>query len=872
MAGNSPLLALGKDFHRSHPEVDFPVLATQLSLLPNLRYLQDGLRRSRLAIARHGNELGECLRAVPGNRFEPDGLLIAIDTLLRWIEEQEWSEDDHRRWIMTGDEGSTRHPLAGYCLSTCFLWPNLFYAPEPLAGDGEIAPQVVDQYADLMGEFSVYVIAAQSTMDPSTYMGFCEQWWRSNHLPSLKPYRDQRLRSRLEKASLVMRRMTLREYRELLLALVCDANAMPLHERISLALNSSWADHERKALTELTRLLEDVRLGWRRPDAKSALASDKQRGTSTRVTQKNLRDGYLRLPEQHAMSMTEVSTDGWKVMSVMPQPATLKTLTQELLLAKEAEAISQLVEDDSEGEAELADIDLAALREQAGIEAEREIDGLEWMPVEESAGAEAIESILLDEVAGESESTAPPKSSSIAAHIRRFRYGHDLTKDRLTFREANRILCALMGEPSDSPAREALVALHASIALGRPLESLRDLEVREDERSDQDRKGSIRYVLNKKRWVLPAPPAAWADLARTHDERPQWSQMWLNDHTGFAELLAHFGLAKPGSLFQNFTEPRKRGVTDFLRRALPRTEATTTQCAKFLHRELLTVNDGDLGLAALITGHLHGHAASVAHYAHYRASTMSDVYRRVWVRDRPHPENNGEGKPENNPVHGYGALRVPTVESVARKLEHLRDRVRHGSHRERHNAFTAYTLASLVLGTAMRPVVSLDLDLPAQVRGLPAMLSFVDKARTDYHRRVVAIPRTLEAHLRSYLRYLLARGLTRENASFPLIYIDPETGDPERFRPSHAVGLTTPAFELEIYALRRFVRTHLREVHRVAGEDLDAWMGHWLHRVSPHDFLSTYPMRRLCDLAEGPVEQMLVEVGFVPLKGPTWQD
>ncbi|AND70632.1 hypothetical protein ATSB10_31780 [Dyella thiooxydans] len=872
MAGNSPLLALGKDFHRSHPEVDFPVLATQLSLLPNLRYLQDGLRRSCLAIARHGSELALCLRAVPGNRFEPDELVHSVETLLSWIDQQAWPQDDPRRKLMTGDWGTTRHPLAGYCLSACFLWPNLFYAPEPLAGNGKLLLDLDDRYADLMGEFSMYVIAAQATMDPAEYMAYCARWWHSKRLPSRPPYPDRRVLNRVAYASRVMRRLTLKKYRALLLALLQNADSAPFHERVSMALESPWDDVEKKALKALTRLLEDVRLGWRRPGAKSALATGKQRGTSTRVTQKNLRDGYLRLPEQHAMSMTEVSTDGWKVMSVMPQPATLKTLTQELLLAKEAEAISQLVEGDSEGEAELADIDLAALREQAGIEAEREIDGLEWMPVEESAGAEAIESILLDEVAGESESTAPPKSSSIAAHIRRFRYGHDLTKDRLTFREANRILYALMGEPSDSPAREALVALHASIALGRPLESLRALEVREDERSDQDRKGSIRYVLNKKRWVLPAPPAAWADLARTHDERPQCSQMWLNDHTGFVELLAHFGLAKPGSLFQNFTEPMKRGVTDFLRRALPRTEVTTTQCAKFLHRELLTVNDGDLGLAVLITGHLHGHAASVAHYAHYRAPTMSDVYRRAWVRDRPHPENNGEGKPENNPVYGYGALRVPTVESVARKLEHLRDRVRHGSHRERHNAFTAYTLASLVLGTAMRPVVSLDLDLPAKVRGLPAMLSFVDKARTDYHRRVVAIPRTLEAHLRSYLRYLLARGLPRENASFPLIYIDPVTGAPERFRPSHAVGLTTPAFELEVYALRRFVRTHLREVHDVAGEDLDAWMGHWLHRVSPHDFLSTYPMRRLCGLAEGPVEQMLVEVGFVPLKGPTWQD
>lgn len=499
MANKSPLLALSAEFRRSHPEVDFPVLATQLSLLPDLRYLEDGLRRSRLAIARYGNELAACLRAVPGNRFEPDDLLKAIDALLPWIELQEWPQDDPRRRVMVGEEGSTRHPLAGYCLSACFLWPNLFYAPEPLTGNGELALEAEDRYADLMGEFSMYVIAAQSTMDPGDYITFCERWWLSEHLPSRPPYPDRRVLNRVAHASRVMRRLTLVEYRELFHTLVQHADSIPFHGRVSMALESPWDDVEQKSLEALTRLLEDVRLGWRRPGAKSATATGRQRKASTRVTQQKLRDGFLRIPEQHAMTMQEVSTDGWRVLSVMPQAPTLETLTRELLLAKESEAIRLLVSDDSEGEAGLADIDQAALREQAGIEAERELDGLEWIPTEESAGAEAIESILLDEAARESEATAPPKTSGIAAHIRRFRYGHDLTKDRLTFREAHLILRALMLEPFDSPPREALVTLHASIALGRPLESLVGLQVHEDERSVQGTEGSIGYVLSKKR-------------------------------------------------------------------------------------------------------------------------------------------------------------------------------------------------------------------------------------------------------------------------------------------------------------------------------------------------------------------------------------
>jgi hypothetical protein len=861
---------LGEEFRRTHPGVDFPALATQLSLLPDLRYLEDGLRRSRLAIASHGTELAECLRAVPGNRFEPDELIHAMEALLTWIEQQEWPQDDPRLRVMVSEHEAGRHPLAGYCLSACFLWPNLFYAPKPIEGSGELALSLDKRYVDLMGEFSMYVIAAQSTMEPAEYMAFCERWWRSERLPSRPPYPDRRVLNRVAHASRVMRRLTLFEHRELFLALVQHADSTPFHERVSIALRSARDEAEQNSLEALTRLLEEVRLGWRRPDAKSAAATGRPRETSSRVTQQRLRDGFLRIPEQPAMMTTEVSTDGWTVLSVMPQPPTLETLTRDLLLTKESEAIRSLVQNEAEDDADLADEDLAALREQAHIEAEREIDGLEWMPADESAGADIIESILLDEVGEESGSATPPKTCGIGAHIRRFRYAHDLTKDRLTARQALAILHVLPREPRDSPAKEALAALHASIALGRPLENLVGMQICENKFDAQGTDGRVGYVLSKKRWVLPAPAAAWADQPRTAEERPQWSELWLTDRTGFGELLAHFHLAVPGKLFQKRTTLRMQAIADFLQRSLPHSAVTTAQCAKFLHRELLVVSGGDLGLAALITGHHHGHSASVAHYANYRAQRVWETYRRVWKGQEALTEPANPKHIEPSPAAGYGARRVPTVRAVIALLKHLRGLVMEGTDVQRHNAYTAYTLAGLVLGTAMRPVVSPLIDLPAQIRGLPAMLSYVDKARTDYHRRIVAVPRALESHLRVYLRYLLAHGLTREDAPLPLIYIDPDTGLDEPFRPSHALGLTTPAFGLEVYALRRFVRTHLREVHDVASEDLDAWMGHWLHRVSPHDMLSTYPMRRLGDLAEGPVERMLGEVGFVPLKGPPW--
>jgi hypothetical protein len=100
------------------------------------------------------------------------------------------------------------------------------------------------------------------------------------------------------------------------------------------------------------------------------------------------------------------------------------------------------------------------------------------------------------------------------------------------------------------------------------------------------------------------------------------------------------------------------------------------------------------------------------------------------------------------------------------------------------------------------------------------------------------------------------------------IYIDPVSGRAMRFRPSHFLVIDPGTFDLELYAFRRFMRSELRCRFGVHAEDVDAYMGHWLYRVGPHDKHSTYPMQRLQRLAEGEVSDVLASVGFLPLAPP----
>jgi hypothetical protein len=169
----------------------------------------------------------------------------------------------------------------------------------------------------------------------------------------------------------------------------------------------------------------------------------------------------------------------------------------------------------------------------------------------------------------------------------------------------------------------------------------------------------------------------------------------------------------------------------------------------------------------------------------------------------------------------------------------------------------------------MRPVVE---PLITDIIGSSAnelLPTYIDKARSDYDRRVNAIPNELAEHLYRYVTFrkqLVVTGPERvKRATF--VYVDSE-GLFERFRPSDFLKVVAPAFTLELYSLRRFLRTELRCTYAVHAEDVDAWMGHWFQRLSPHDRLSTYPLQRLLALGKGAISDLLESVGFHPLAPP----
>ena len=893
-------------------DLDVAALAAQLGLLPDLRYLIDGLERSLACVRNHGTELEACLRAVPGRRLEPDVLANAMGQILAWSNQQAWSEDDPRRLPMavvldpavsqplvepavpppladlpeasasasTRTVQGVRHPLAGYCLSVAFHWSNLFYTLEPAATGASGQDRAAIAYGELMTEFSAYVLAAQSTIDPDTYMAFVAEWWATDRLPARPLYPDRRLASRVATASRAMRRLSRLEHRVLFGRLADRADGSSLPERVDYALDTAQRKDDETLLRAIDRLFESVQLDRRRSGVSEARKrSGKTSSSATRQPVHNkFKDGYLRIAYQPAVLSLDVMEDGLAIETLTPMPPTEETLALDL--------VEQMPRDDDEDDDAVGPDDAArpdnpaaaggavakqSRRARAREEAKIQLDGQEWFPVQEGSGDGGLVALHIDDLV-EDDGTPTASTTSnrhMAEHVRRHHLAHGLSRDRLLLQDARALLAGLREQSTAEQTREVCVGLAASLALGRPLEEVARLQIHEGRAHTGLTPERIHYCLAPGEWVLPTPPPAWADMAETDAERVQWSRLFLFDRTGFGALLAHCGLNREGEILKVLTTERLKAARRIVATTLPRADATPAQCAAFLFHRLLATSRGDLGMARQITGKEHSHAASVHHYAHYPVARIWRAYHDAWDPDWTPSAARRVPSEAAGSLKGVGAKRVPTVDAVKRLLEGLRGLMDSGPSAQRHNAFTAYTQAGLVLGTGMRPVVEPVIGDIAELRGQRLIITYLDKARTDYHRRINAIPPALEKHLAHYADHLRALRRTpllstREPLSF--VRIDPDTGEPARFQPMHFKALVSEFFPLEPYALRRFVRTQLRMAYDVPGEDIDAFMGHWLHPLSPHDRLSTYPMRRLRQLADGSVQAMLAEVGFVPCK------
>lgn len=872
------LLWLTQQISRTRPSIDAAVIAAQLGVLPDLSYLVEGLRRSRQCIHDFHDELSECLRAVPGPRHEPRELLDAIDHLLDWCETQHWREEDLPMLRMGRPNTSASHPLKGHCLSVAFHWPNLFYTFEPDEQSARDADAAAVTYEALMAEFTMYVIAAQSTIDPCEYLDYCKKWLSSQKLPPRTAFPDRRLGSRVATASRAMRRLGLHKHHELYEHLADRKHGDHFHARVSSALRRKrkWGEGDFQVLNSIALLVEEVRPGWSRTGHTRRRAAEHKRSGAHVTRRRQYQDGYVRVLGNAVRAKTTTEA-GLEIEHTRPLPTSVEALSQELIIKWQGQI-------DSDPKAPAAREHfvngkrptVAQLRVEAENEAKILVDGMEWIPTDEAGDNPGLESVVIgQEIDGDAE-VEPRRSTSRWAvqHIRRAQFAHGLGPNRLIQADAKRLLECIRSAPAHSADTAALVALHASLALGRPVDKVAAMLIHEGEvppGADRDR---IHYSIASQEWTVPCPAPAWLAMEPDPDERLQFPTLSLRDRTGFADLLQHFDLARGGQLIAKFTERRKRAARAFVNASLPHAGATLTQCSDYLFYQLLACSQGDLGIATVVTGHDHSHSSSVRHYANYPAPQAWDAYRKAWNFEEGTSEASGSASlpadHANGIVSGIGARRVPTSASVQRAFAGLAHTVRFGeSLSERQNAYTAYTLAGLVLALGMRPVVAPLIRDIVECAGDGLLPTYIDKARSDYDRRVNAIPKQLADHLYRYVTFrehLVVTGPERvTRAGF--IYIDPE-GKHERFRPSDFLKVTRGLFTLELYALRRFVRTELRCTYRVHAEDVDAWMGHWFHRLSPHDRLSTYPLQRLRVLADGAISSLLEQVGFRPVAPP----
>lgn len=866
-----PLDQLVDDYRRSRRSSFDPwVLAAQLSLLPDLRYLQDGLRRVRGCLERAGDEIEYCLRIVPGSRLDPGQLVAEIASLIEWIDEQNWAVSDPRMLPMARLSLSERHPLAGYCLSASHLWPLMFYCipPDELGGNEDAAA-----YERLMDVFTMHVIAAQATATTARYRQFCDDWWKSDTVPSRQPYSQKYLGGRIAAASRVIRRMTLPEFRPLFDALAGASDCRRYHLRLQRLMKKDVREDNHKHVSALCLLLEDVVPGWRRPGdwstrTAAAASADVRRGEARRT----FADGYVRVSESPAIAIEESTDANLVVESFSPRPIDAKGRAKELIDERLELLATHFNDEETPARrrrpGELSEKEALAL-------AEEELDGQEWLPVGESIADGSIEFVNLAESTLD-ESHARRRHGVAAGNTtrwaqdqrRRFHYAHRLTPARLEQRAVHQLLVAMMRVPSDSEDARALTCLHAAIATGRPFREGCRLFVAAEMPDLDETDERIRYVVATRQWLVPAPATAWIDMPPARSERCRSDTVVLDDQTEFAALLQHFDIEAGKQPVGRLTQSRETSIIRWTEQQLRAADQVMSSCANFLFHRLLSTNNGDIGIARLISGRAHSHSESVAHYAYYTTDVLQAAYQRAWRADglaqkanRRNPtEKDGPGKAGAN-----GARRVPTVDAVRTLIATLRDRMFRLDRPQRHDHYTAYTWLGCVLGLGMRPVVKPHIHEFASGTGRLPVVTFLDKARTEYHQRVNVLPDALSEHLLRYSQYLNECDRQHPMQNVPFRHFDIENNRFEAFRPGHFLALCSEFFDLELYALRRFVRTELARDPKLTAEDVDVFMGHWFDGVSPHDPLSTYPMMRQHGVARGAVTRMLKSVGFMPL-------
>jgi len=853
---SAPMDALRDLFIKCHPDMPDPAIVfTQLSIPTNLAYLRDGLRRALQAQTRHRDELADCLRVIRNQSLDPEALGKSIQSLLKFIDERGLPDNDDRMLPMgRRDDNRNTHPLRNYCVNSHHYWCLLFYTLDPDSSDEAITAEL--SYEELVGDFSTYLLAAFSRLNHERYLGYSRARWTSPawnpasplHLLRARGLDDDSLASRAAQASLAMRRLSA-DNPKVFAALASPTEGNTLAARLYQALRrNGWEEADKQCLEAIARLIEVVRPGWHRPGS----AADKRRRTSRtsvapRVKTKPFEDGFVRI----------VGSD---------------TLIQ--LKTKDETGSAVLIGDIAEDE---------------------DAEDSKWLPAIDRMVGQALEAIELpDEEIATSRAGRGVQSRWASDQLRKSYFALPRACGRLSIEEARAVVAAIhqigkgrdLGKIQRAAAELAVVLapVLVSIATGRSFTEAKKLYIAQSVSEAESAEAVIIYVREVNQWWLRADPPAWnTEKPVTIEvpgpprlgegplsvvvERLVSESLHLPDVLGFSEFLSAWPGTVSGSYLscKNMTLGRSQRLEAWLANVIGEEKVSLDSLSGLLFQQILRDSRGDVALADLISGQRHTHSGSARHYSHYRSERVSTVY--INALRQLAPEHISPPKPVDV-GRGHGARRVPSEYWVAELIKTLQTAKDEETQPERHNRFTLHTYAGLILGLGFRPVIDPRLIDVGSNKG--TVVTFGDKLKSDYDRRLSVVPKIIEGQLKLYaahIRNLRASDFLPAADNGTFYWWDSDKQGFVQYRPTHFEMATRTTFGLEAYALRRFMRTALAEEPDAVGEDIDCWMGHWFLRVSPHDSLSAYPFSRQAKFAAGPVSRIIERLGYRAMAG-----
>lgn len=788
-----------------------------LQIPPDLCYLESGLKRSLEILESDPDEFNLCRHHAA--EFDAEQLIREIREVLNALAAEPLALVDFPEWQleMVRPDADAPHPLRSFCFSVLHHWVNLFFTAP---GDG-------DDYDELLRAVSIYVLASNTQIETSAYQSFVKQWESTGKLPSEPLLKNGQLASRTAAASRGIRRLAEVEHEVLLRDLEKEVeSARSFAEGLYACLNRESHDPDPQSpLNDIGLLLEWVHPTWERPHGGGGSGGGGHKGTARRA----FGEGFVRIAE--------------------------------------SDLVVELLEAQQLNDREV----IHRLRDRAAADSASE------GPIFDDFEDEPWEMVTFDDLEPRSRKQASSRANLsrwAADRIRRIDFAHPLLLQRLTDSQLAGLARLTQLDPIDVDFDDALAITLILVVLstGRPLDTARKLRVR---RSDQPKSpdAEIEYLLDRMCWVVPADPPAHRDRELSASEREINPILELPDRVHFTRWLEADGIRlRDGLSIRKIQSSRRLKIAALLARVVdPGIRMSAIE--SFLFYRVLEESRGDLAMAMLITAKSHSHAASARHYSHYPADTVREIYRASML-PVAHPSADVTACDADGPsIRGFGAKRVPTIDAVRRLVADLRSvALRRSSGRDAHNAYNSYLLVGIALGVGYRAITD-----PALIAWNTAtsMITWRDKAPTDYHRRIGFLPAILGRQLERHADYAAAvrasfgaAGASLENVNFFFFPDDDGCSSPEPYRPG-AFERIAADYGLELYSLRRFMRTYLISATYAEPEDVDAWMGHWFYRVSPFDRLSTYPLQRLKLIADGPVARLLDDVGYRPIASPT---